>query len=94
MIGRAAYHQSWLLAELQHNLFGTDLPDRAEIVVQLQRYLAVRMQSGLRARQLGRHLMGFFHSEPGTKAWRQALSAGAEPAQAWQSAQQMTMPNL
>lgn len=95
MIGRAAYHQSWLLAELEQALFATDLPDRAEIVAKLQSYLAVRMQAGLRARQLGRHLMGFFHSEPGTKAWRQALSAGADPAGAWRSAAgQMTTQKL
>ncbi len=90
MIGRAAYHQSWLLAELERAMFGTEQPDRGEIVKALQGYLSERATSGLRARQLGRHLMGFFHSEPGTKAWRQALSAGADPEQAWKAALQMT----
>jgi tRNA-dihydrouridine synthase A len=90
MIGRAAYHQSWLLAELERAMFGTEQPDRGEIVQALQHYLSERATSGLRARQLGRHLMGFFYSEPGTKAWRQALSVGADPEQAWKAALQMT----
>ena len=94
MIGRAAYHQSWLLAELEREMFGTQLPNRTEIVEALQHYLNARAELGLRARQLGRHLMGFFHSEPGTKAWRQALSAGAEPEQAWKAALQMTASSL
>jgi len=33
-------------------------------------------------RHVGRHILGLFHSVAGTKAWRQALTAGAMPNEA------------
>ena len=42
-------------------------------------YVESRLAHGTLPRHVGRHILGLFHSIPGTKAWRQALTAGAMP---------------
>jgi tRNA-dihydrouridine synthase A len=90
MLGRAAYHQSWVLAELEMALFGTALPARADVVTELERYVQSRVSKHRSLRQMGRHFLGFFHGEPGTKLWRQELARGQSPLQAWRAVHQIT----
>ncbi len=75
MIGREAYHNPYLLAELGQ-LWQLDVPDRFEIMEQMLPYIAKRMQEGAPLSIITRHILGLFQNLPGARKWRQALSGG------------------
>lgn len=75
MIGREAYHNPYLLAELG-KLNGFEAPDRFEIMQQMLPYIQQRMQQGAPVSVLTRHILGLFQNLPGARKWRQALSGG------------------
>lgn len=82
MIGRAAYHDPYLLAGVDGRFYGDGhaVPSRAEVVERLLPYVQAQLAQGTRFHSIGRHLLGLFHGQPGGRAWRRHLStAGARP---------------
>lgn len=75
MIGREAYHNPYLLAELGQ-LWNLEAPDRFEIMQQMMPYIAQRMAEGAPLSIIIRHILGLFQNLPGARKWRQALSGG------------------
>ncbi|KAA8733197.1 tRNA dihydrouridine(20/20a) synthase DusA [Acinetobacter qingfengensis] len=75
MIGREAYHNPFLLAELGE-LWHLDLPNRFEIMEQMLPYIEKRLAEGAPLSILSRHILGLFQNLPGARKWRQALSGG------------------
>ena len=75
MIGREAYHNPYLLAELGQ-LWNLEAPDRFEIMQQMMPYIAQRMAEGAPLSIISRHILGLFQNLPGARKWRQALSGG------------------
>ena len=75
MIGREAYHNPYLLAELGE-LWNLDMPDRFEIMQQMLPYIEQRMAEGAPLSIITRHILGLFQNLPGARKWRQALSGG------------------
>lgn len=76
MIGREAYHNPYLLAELGE-LYGLDtLPNRFDIMQQMIPYFEQRMAEGAPISILTRHILGLFQNLPGARKWRQSLSGG------------------
>lgn len=80
MLGRAAYHEPYLLHELQAALYGAPLQPRAELLRALRPYVEARLAEGLALKHITRHLLGLFHGQPGGRAFRQILSEGAHRA--------------
>jgi len=84
MLGRAAYQNPWILADLGARL-GHPVPEtRREIVKAMAGYAARHIANGGRLHQVARHMLGLFHGQPGARSWRQMLSQnmhldGAEP---------------
>jgi tRNA-dihydrouridine synthase A len=76
MLGRAAYHEPWLLAGVDRVLFGEDPPvaDRFELIEPLVAYAARHVRAGGRLREVTRHVLGLFNGLPGARRWRQLLS--------------------
>ena len=80
MLGRTAYHDSYVLAQTQSAIFGTPLPTREEIVTQMLAYTereiaATRGQAHpTRVRDVARHMLGLFTGQVGGKSWRRVLS--------------------
>jgi tRNA-dihydrouridine synthase A len=80
MLGRTAYHDSYVLAQTQSAIFGTPLPTREDIVTQMLAYTereiaATRDQSHpTRVRDVARHMLGLFTGQVGGKSWRRVLS--------------------
>ncbi len=76
MLGRAAYHNPWLLAEFDTRYFGEPAIPRARldvveaIVPHAERHIA----AGGSLRQITRHMVGLYHGQTGARAWRRALS--------------------
>lgn len=75
MIGREAYHNPYLLAELGE-LWNLEMPDRFEIMQQMLPYIQQRMAEGAPLSIITRHILGLFQNLPGARKWRQALSGG------------------
>ena len=80
MLGRTAYHDSYVLAQVQSAIFNTPLPSREEIVEQMVAYTereiaATKSQSHpTRVRDVARHMLGLFTGQVGGKSWRRVLS--------------------
>jgi tRNA-dihydrouridine synthase A len=79
MLGRAAYHNPYLLAEAEEYCFD-DAPSprtRAEIVEALVPYAEAQCASGVRLRAIAQHTLGLYHGRSGVRAWRRMLSDAA-----------------
>ncbi len=75
MIGREAYHNPYLLAELGQ-LWNLEAPDRFDIMQQMMPYIHQRVAEGAPLSIITRHILGLFQNLPGARKWRQALSGG------------------
>jgi len=76
MLGRAAYQNPWLLAEVESYCSGgTDIPrTRMDVVQTIIPYAARHIAAGGSLRHITRHMLGLYHGQPGARAWRRALS--------------------
>ncbi len=79
MLGRAAYQNPYVLADVDRRYFGDDRtpPTRPEIVEALLPYIERRLQEGTPLNRMTRHILGLFQGEPGARAWRRYLSENA-----------------
>jgi len=79
MIGRAAYHNPYLLAEIDRRFSGDILPppSRHQIIERLLPYIELELSRGTRLQQITRHILGLFQGRPGARAWRRILSERA-----------------
>lgn len=75
MIGREAYHNPYLLAEMGQ-LWNLEAVDRFEIMQQMMPYIHQRVAEGAPLSIITRHILGLFQNLPGARKWRQALSGG------------------
>jgi len=76
MLGRAAYHDPYLLAAVDGGMFadaGTP-PSRAQVIAAMSAYLQRQAAAGVPPRAILRHLLGLFHGERGARNWRRLLS--------------------
>nr|WP_227677480.1 tRNA dihydrouridine(20/20a) synthase DusA [Psychrobacter ciconiae] len=73
MIGRAFYHNPYLLAEA-NSLWDTSIPKRSEILAKLYPYLEAKVADGEVLATMARHYLGLFQGLTGARKWRQALS--------------------
>ena len=100
MLGRAAYHDPYILAEVDRRLYAsTATPaSRQAVIAQLLPYIASELNQGTRLHHITRHILGLFHGARGARAWRRYLSehshrdhAGVEVVQ---EALVFTEPNI
>ena len=75
MIGREAYHNPYLLAEMGQ-LWNLEAPNRFDIMQQMIPYIHQRVAEGAPLSIITRHILGLFQNLPGARKWRQALSGG------------------
>lgn len=76
MMGREAYHNPYLLADVDRRFFGavSDPLSRHEIVAKLIPYIKEQLKTGARLNSVSRHILGLFHGEPGARGWRRTIS--------------------
>lgn len=76
MIGRAAYQNPYLLAEIESKILGNhSIKERKEIASAMIPYIEQQMKNyGTPVKSITRHMTGLFHHQPGAKKWRQLLS--------------------
>lgn len=79
MLGRAAYHDPWLLAELEPLVFGVPSPARSrhDAVRRCFAYMERELARGTPLHAMTRHMLGIFQGQPGARAWRRHISENA-----------------
>lgn len=79
MLGRAAYHNPWVLAGVDAEIFGDARGPvtRADVVRRFADYAEGQLRRGVRLHQMSRHILGLYHGEPGARAFRRHLSEHA-----------------
>ena len=79
MLGRAAYHEPAMLAEVDHRIFG-DVEqhfDLSSVMLAMAAYAEAELTKGTRLNQITRHMLGSANGRPGARAFRQILSVDA-----------------
>jgi tRNA-dihydrouridine synthase A len=79
MVGRAAYHDPWMLASVDARLFGEASPaaSREDVVAALARYAERECARGTSLRAIVRHVLGLYHGVSGGRRFRRILSDAA-----------------
>jgi tRNA-dihydrouridine synthase A len=92
MLGRAAYHDPYLLHRLEAAWFSgmpggmsdDALRSRAELLRAFRPQVETWLERGVALKHVTRHLLGLFNGERGGRAFRQVLSEGAhKPGADW-----------
>jgi tRNA-dihydrouridine synthase A len=84
MLGRAAYHDPYLLHRLDAAWFGGALRPRGELLRGLRPYVEAQLARGAQLKHIVRHVLGLFGGQPGGRAFRRVLSEGAHrPGADW-----------
>jgi tRNA-dihydrouridine synthase A len=74
MLGRVAYHDPYVLALADAQLFGGTPPNREAVVERMHCYAVAEATRGTPLRAIARHVLGLYHGQPNARAWRRTLS--------------------
>lgn len=76
MIGRAAYHNPYLLSGIDRGIFCKNHPisGRHEILEKYAGYVKQNLGRGIRLNQMTRHILGLFQGQAGARAFRRIIS--------------------
>lgn len=79
MMGREAYQNPGLLAQVDSELFGSTAPaaDPLAVVRSLYPYIEAELAKGTYLGHITRHILGLFQGIPGARQWRRHLSENA-----------------
>ena len=79
MLGRAAYHNPYLLAQVDSRFFADHhkVPTREQVVAAMLPYIERELTAGTLLKHITRHMLGLFQAMPGARAWRRELSRHA-----------------
>ncbi|MEN9503601.1 MAG: tRNA dihydrouridine(20/20a) synthase DusA [Pseudomonadota bacterium] len=82
MVGREAYHNPWVLAQVDAQLYGTStaVDDRKAIVEAFLPYVQQELEQGIPLGHMTRHILGIFQGMAGARAWRRHISENAHKA--------------
>jgi tRNA-dihydrouridine synthase A len=78
MIGRAAYANPYLLAEIQSKLLkNKEILSPIAVVEHFIPYVSNQLKNGVKLTSITRHILGMFQGQRGAAAWRRYLSQHA-----------------
>lgn len=79
MVGREAYQNPYILAQVDQLLCGINKPvlSRDEVLDRMLPYIEKHLQQGGRLNHITRHMTGLYQGEAGSRAWRRYLSENA-----------------
>ena len=79
MLGRAAYQDPYILAEVDRRFFSEDasIPSRGDSLRALMPYIEAHIRAGGRLSNITRHVLGLYHGRPRGRLFRRVLSEGA-----------------
>ncbi len=76
MMGRTAYNEPYVLADVDTKLFDetAPVPSRHQVLHRFLPYVEQQLAQGWRLNAMARHIIGLFHGAPGARAFRRYLS--------------------
>jgi tRNA-dihydrouridine synthase A len=79
MLGREAYHNPWLLNEVDAQVFGLqqEVRTRRQVFDQFLPYVERELAEGTALQHMTRHILGLFQGQPGGKRFRRHISENA-----------------
>ncbi|EPE7077051.1 tRNA dihydrouridine(20/20a) synthase DusA [Cronobacter sakazakii] len=79
MVGREAYQNPGILASVDREIFGLDVPDADPVAVvrAMYPYIEGELAKGTYLGHVTRHMLGLFQGIPGARQWRRYLSENA-----------------
>jgi tRNA-dihydrouridine synthase A len=79
MLGRAAYHEPAMLAEIDHRFYGDSERsfDLSVVMHAMVAYAEEELSRGTRLNNITRHMLGLANGRPGARFFRQILSVDA-----------------
>ncbi|MCG5524786.1 tRNA dihydrouridine(20/20a) synthase DusA [Ectothiorhodospira haloalkaliphila] len=79
MVGREAYYNPGILADVDRLLYGEQgpVPTPHEVVERFVPYVEARLAEGVPLQAMTRHILGLFPGMPGARAWRRHISENA-----------------
>ncbi|MGI2037729.1 tRNA dihydrouridine(20/20a) synthase DusA [Shewanella frigidimarina] len=79
MVGREAYQNPYILAQVDQQLCGLDTAviTRQQVIEQMLPYIEAHLAQGGRLNHITRHMIGLFQGLPGSRGWRRHLSENA-----------------
>ncbi len=77
MIGREAYQNPLLLAEVDQALFGGDPVDLDQMLLKLCDYCEHQLAQGAQLGWITRHILGLYQGQPGARRFRRFISENA-----------------
>ncbi len=79
MLGRAAYHNPYLLSTVDRDLFDASaaVPTRAAVIQALLPYIEHELRHGATLHHITRHILGLYQGLPGARQFRRILSEQA-----------------
>ena len=79
MVGREAYQNPYLLAQVDQDIFGLDTPvkKRTQVVEEMYPYIEKQLSNGAYLGHITRHMLGLFQNMPGARQWRRYISENA-----------------
>jgi len=84
MMGREAYHNPFVLAQVDREIYGDDPPSltRDQVLDAFIPYCERQIGSGARLNHMARHILGLYTGQPGGKRFRRFLSENGHRADA------------
>ncbi len=79
MLGREAYQNPWMLAQVDEALFGMDSPlkSRDDVIAELLPFAEQHLAQGGQLNHITRHILGLYQGIPGARKFRRHLSENA-----------------
>jgi tRNA-dihydrouridine synthase A len=76
MLGRAIYHQPYLLAEVDKNIYqqNVDIISREQVLLDFIEYMQIQQDEDVPIRSMTRHILGLYHAQPNSKKFKRLLS--------------------
>lgn len=74
MLGRAAYHDPWIVAQAGERFLDESPRTRGDVVRDMHAYALAEVATGTPLRAIARHLLGLYHGQPNARLWRRMLS--------------------
>ncbi|MBM5575241.1 tRNA dihydrouridine(20/20a) synthase DusA [Deefgea sp. CFH1-16] len=79
MLGREAYHNPWILSEVDTAIYGAPHIEttRRAVMEDLRGFVDTELAAGTPLRYVARHILGLYQGRPGARHWRRMLSDAA-----------------
>jgi len=76
MLGRAVYHQPFLLANVDQNIYhkNNSVISREQVLLDFIDYMKRQQDKSVPVRSMTRHILGLYHAQPNAKKFKRLLS--------------------